>query len=188
MGKTCVECGFENINDSAMCENCGYPFETVICPECQHENEEIDTVCKNCGYPLKEDSRKKNKSAVLSKLIAAIVCLFMLLLIGITSFNNSRNKFKEELVSHGTWNEAKYGYNVSFSDDGMFKYTRVDWQGMDAGLNFEIAVAEYKVLSKNTVKIGKQKVKIKIGKDDTLKFEPDFNMIIQRLDETDGGK
>ena len=183
----CSECGFEIENDALKnCPKCGCPMVIITCPECNEQVSADDVICKNCGYPLKtKGTNAFGKFKFNSKLIVIIVCIISLLLIGTSYFCVLKNNFNDKLVSTLSWTETKYGYNISFSEDGILKYHKIDWIGHEYGLNYSVGVAEYKVLSSNKIKIGDQKVKIEIKNDGTLCFEPDFKMILNNLKENE---
>ena len=96
----------------------------IKCPECNEQVLADELICKNCGYPLKRKGIKFFLEVKFNlKRILIIGCIVSLLLIGtICCCCVSKNDFSDRLVSNSSWTETKYGYNISFSKDGIFKY------------------------------------------------------------------
>ncbi len=179
----CPDCGQENSHGATSCEKCGCPLdEIIICPDCSEQNIKGAAICSKCGCPLDATEEKTKLGKKIPSSVIAIALVIAVAVSGIIAVvSNNRNSLKEKLVEGSMWLDAETNARVRFDDDGKMMYSIISLNGGFLGggnLEYSISTAEYKVKSKNKIKVGGETVKVIFRSDGKIMFEPDLGPII----------
>lgn len=149
-------------------------MSVLICPECGFPNQENHKICPECGFPF---SNKKNKLKISPKIIVFILIIVMTSSSVFKITEHQKNEFQTQLIKGSSWEIKNTGSKIAFNDKGRTVYSDINFYGISNGMDARLISGDYKVISKNTIKIGDQKVTVTIdGKE--ISFEPDIKAVL----------
>lgn len=147
-----------------------------VCPECGSPETENQQICSECGFPLKTITEKKMPR--INKKIILCITAVVLVVVSVFGINeHQKNGLREQLVTGGSW-KIKYTESViAFNNNGRTVYSDINNYGITEGIDARLISGDYKIISKDKIKIGEQKVKVTIDGDEIF-FEPDIKAVL----------
>lgn len=149
-------------------------MSVIICPECGFPNQENHKICPECGFPF---GNPKNKLKINPKIIIFLLIIVVVAASAFKFTEHQKNEFQTQLVKGSSWQIKNTESKIAFNDKGRVIYSDINFYGITNGMDAQLISGNYKIISKNTIKIGDQKVTVTIESKE-IYFEPDIKAVL----------